>query len=145
MVGATGGGPRGKPTGAISDAGIIGSGLFATKSIACAITGSARSLIKLNLASDIIEETEESGSCMESMLRKRLDMLKKSGETAGGIVLHSSGCAGVYFTAPCMPYAVVKNECIVYGWNMGDRHYRKYPNGEEKIICLCEIQIPEVF
>ncbi|XP_011303206.1 probable isoaspartyl peptidase/L-asparaginase GA20639 [Fopius arisanus] len=141
VVGSTGGGPRGKPSGAVSDAGIIGCGLFASETLACVITGPTDSLVQLNLASEVVDETEELNACPETVLKKHVNLLKAVGEAAGGIILHSSGCTGIYFTAPCMPYAVVKDECIVYGWDMCQRHYRKYSNVDGKNICRCNIEM----
>lgn len=137
MVGSTGGGPRGKPAGAVSDAGLIGSGLFASGTIACAVTGPTNSLIELNVASEVIEESAELGNCPERTLKKHIDnILKQFDMTAGGIVLHANGCAGVYFTAPCMPYAVIKDQWIVYGWDINNRHYKKYPDDVDD-LCRC--------
>lgn len=138
VVGSTGGGRRGKPSGVVTDAGIIGSGLFANETTGCTVTGPLNTLTKLNLASQIIEDAEELVKCPERTLKQHIDnMLKQFDETAGGIALHSTGCAGVYFTAPCMPYALVKNQLIVYGWKMREKRFKKYCDWEKQNFLKC--------
>lgn len=138
-AGSTSGGRADKNPGSISEAGIIGSGIFASKSASCVITGSSDLLHKLGLAREIVEEVTEIGSCPEGLLRETLNKVSKEfNEEIGGIILQSNGCHGIFFTSCWMPYAIIQDGLITYGWKTDDKRYEKYQININYESCRCD-------
>lgn len=136
--GTTSGGRKGKLNGEVGAAGLMGCGIFATKSAASAITGQGKIIAKLGLTRCIVEDLTENETCPELTLRHYLDdMLKHFNAPGGGVALQANGCFGVYFTSPAMPYAVIKDEWITYGWKIDDIRCKKYCKADADIILRC--------
>lgn len=135
-AGTSSGGRKKKYPGTVSCT--IGSSIFATQSASCILTGANDQLYKTTLARDIVDDITENGSCCDVILQKFIDNTsKKYNINIGGIILQSNGCYSVYFTSSLMPYAIIRDDLIEYGWKSGDTRYEKIHNYMKNSSCYC--------
>ncbi|XP_043500871.1 isoaspartyl peptidase/L-asparaginase-like [Polistes fuscatus] len=120
-AGTTTGGLNRKMVGRVGDSPLLGCGTYADKNVGCSLTGHGESIIKLGMARRIADDINQ-GYDPRTALQRNLDyMLIKFAKNSGGIVLKKDGSWDIYFTYKRMPYAVIKNNEMIFGADLNER------------------------
>lgn len=134
-AGTTTGGLNRKLVGRVGDSPLLGCGTYADKNVGCSLTGHGESIIKLGMARRIAEDINQ-GCDLRTALQRNLDyMLTKLTKNGGGIVLKRDGSWDIYFTYKRMPYAIIKNDTIIYGADLDERKTNAYEDLVAKKFC----------
>ena len=105
-AGTSTGGISSQMKGRVGDSPIIGSGLYCNEHGAVSTTGIGESIIKVNLARDLIHHLE-SGLDVQKAAERAIDRLAESTDSRAGLIaLDSTGALGTAYNTRDMQYAV---------------------------------------
>lgn len=93
--------------------------------------------MKLGLSRAIASDAKQGCSPLKA-LKKNLDfMLTKYNYNGGGVVFKKSGEWDIYFTSNRMPYAIIANDCVIFGAALGDKNMEMYTGHRARFTCGC--------
>lgn len=136
-AGVTSGGLSKKLMGSVGDSSVLGCSTYANRNVGCSLTGHGESVMKLGL-SRIIASDIEKGCSPRKALKKNLDyMSTRYNHTFGGMIFKKSGEWDIYFTSHKMPYAVIMDDCMIFGAALDEKNVEKYFECRERLPCNC--------
>uniref|UniRef100_A0A7G3AN31 Putative isoaspartyl peptidase/l-asparaginase n=1 Tax=Lutzomyia longipalpis TaxID=7200 RepID=A0A7G3AN31_LUTLO len=111
------GGITGKYPGRVGDTPLLGSGTYADNRYgAVSTTGHGESIMKVNLAKDIINRMAYLGEDVQTASMNSVEeMTRLLANTAGVIVLDPAGNPGIYTSSGKMSWAYQRNDTVHYG------------------------------
>ncbi|XP_028419290.1 isoaspartyl peptidase/L-asparaginase-like [Dendronephthya gigantea] len=115
---STGGTPD-KLMGRVGDAPLIGCGGYANEHGAVTACGHGESIIKMNLAKEIVHNIEKEQSAQEAAENavKKVNSDSRVGRFVGVIAIDKGGNIGVKTNAAVMPWASIKDNKMKFGWH----------------------------
>ncbi|XP_028393339.1 isoaspartyl peptidase/L-asparaginase-like [Dendronephthya gigantea] len=109
------GGVPGRLSGRVSDASLVGCGGYANNRGAATTSGLGESLMKMNLAREVVY-LMEGGMNAQDSAKKALENMKKQLKDVGGVVaIDKKGNFGLYFTTEMMGWASIKFNEMKFG------------------------------
>lgn len=116
------GGITGKLPGRVGDTPILGSGTYADNRFGgVSTTGHGESIMRFNLAHDILSRINHLGlSAQEATEKSLTEMTDKLLNTAGAITIDAKGDVGIFFTSQKMSWAYKRGSCVHYGINKNE-------------------------
>ncbi|XP_065357319.1 isoaspartyl peptidase/L-asparaginase-like [Calliphora vicina] len=118
----TTGGITSKMPGRIGDSPVLGGGTYADNASGCvSTTGTGESIMRYNVASRILQLTENFGYTAQEATIKILDqMTERFKHEAGVICIDSKGNLGIYFNSRRMPWAYQRDGELHFGVDKGE-------------------------
>ncbi|XP_039315149.1 isoaspartyl peptidase/L-asparaginase-like [Solenopsis invicta] len=136
-AGVTSGGLNKKLVGSVSNSSVLGCSIYANQNVGCSLTGCGESIMKLGLSRIIISDIER-GCSLQKALKKNLNFMStRYNYPFGGIVFKKPGEWNIYFTSHKMPHAIIINNCVTFGSDLGENNVEKYTECHKYIPCTC--------